>query len=149
MFNHQDIDILCLTETWLEQEFKFFNNYNITFQSKPKHKGGVLLSFKRSLKPMLHKTVDENVLICSLLMNENRLHVIAAYVPPNDDERAFIVLRYIESHISRLKQFFPLDGLILLGDWNMVGIKKMNIMALHQTWNRMVHDGHPQGPIQY
>jgi exonuclease III len=92
---------------------------------------------------MLHKTVDENILICSILMNENRLHVIAAYVPPNDDERASKVLRYIESHISRLKQFFPNDGLILMGDWNMMGIKKMNILSLHQTWNRVVHDGHP------
>jgi hypothetical protein len=103
MFNQLDIDIFCLTETWLEHDFKFFNNHNISFQSKPKHKGGVLLSFKRSLKPMVHKTVDENALFCSILMNENRLHVIAAYIPPNDDEQATKVLRYIESHVARLK----------------------------------------------
>jgi hypothetical protein len=116
------IDIISLTETWLDSENKFeilsIKNYNSFAASRVSGKkgGGILVYIHKNYPSFaVESVVNDNIelLLVKIIAGSNEYHVLTIYRPPNGDLNVFVEM--FEEVVLKVNR----DKLIINGDMNL------------------------------
>ena len=132
-----DIDLVAITETWLNASVESAEIFDSSYQVYRKDRldrrgGGILIAFKNHLKvssryDLSSMSADHNeILVVDVLCAKlGKIGIIVCYRPPNDFSEGFITnLKTTLYHCAEAN----LSQICLLGDLNMP----------HVDWDRMV-----------
>lgn len=139
-----DYDIICLTETWLNNkigDYELFNNHFQIFRrdrdSHTSHKsdgGGCLIAVNTFLqvteRPEWQTNVLEEVWISITLPDHLRkIHICCVYIPDYTD---FCRLKVFTDNVTKIINNNLQDSVIIVGDFNLASV----------VWSRDVNSNH-------
>ena len=147
--NHNDIDIFCITETWLNDDFDddyiYIDGYNV-FRLDRKHQdhGGIVCYVKNSISCKSTNRFDDEL-------------VEAMWIEINLPQTKPILLGTVyrapdskADYLSRLDNVFQecsnqYDDVVILGDFNVdinksSNSKKINTIARHSNLSQLIKD---------
>ena len=121
-----DIDIVCLTETKLDETvhpslFMLDNYHSPLTRHRNRNGGGVAIYLRNNLavKRLSHlETPGIEWIWCLVKVKQTTLIICSVYVPPNlpSDQCSFVITKLAESTLAA--QLYAPDNIVILGDFN-------------------------------
>ena len=119
-------DIICITETWLDESIQNANlglkNFNIFRRDRNMHGGGILIGVKNSLNSNLKEvSMNHELIFITIKIRNNDLNICLAYRPPNmSPQENSNMLTHLDDNLREKINW------LMLGDFNYPNINWIN-----------------------
>ena len=119
-------DIICITETWLEDGIQNANlglrNYKIFRRDRSLHGGGILIGVRNTLNANLcEASIQHELIFITIKIRNNDLNICLAYRPPNmSPQENSNMLAHLDNNLREKINW------LLLGDFNYPNINWIN-----------------------